>query len=166
MSTKRPILLDGGHPLARLLIKEYHTKFYHGSHETVVNEIRQKYWVTKLRASVKAVVSKCQLCRLRRARPLPPRLGDLPDGRLAHHQRPFSFCGVDYFGPMTVTVGKRSEKRWGVLFTCLTTRAVHLELAPSLTADSTIMAMRRMTDRGDSQSRFTAITVQTYEAPM
>ncbi|XP_072934731.1 uncharacterized protein [Epargyreus clarus] len=66
---------------------------------------------------------------------------------MAHHQRPFSYCGADLFGPMEVTVGRRHEKRYGVLFTCLTIRAVHIELVPTLTSDSFIVALRRMAAR-------------------
>ena len=51
-------------------------------------------------------------------------MASLPAGRLAYKQRPFSHCGMDYFGPMIVKIGRRREKRWGCLFTCLTTRAV------------------------------------------
>lgn len=74
-------------------------------------------------------------------------MGDLPGARTAHQQRPFTYCGVDLFGPMEVTVGRRREKRYGVLFTCLTVRAIHLELVNNLTADSFIMALRRMAAR-------------------
>lgn len=81
-----------------------------------------------------------------------PRKGDLPEARLANHKRPFTHCGMDYFGPMTATIGRRHEKRWGVLFTCLTTLAVHLELATSLTSDSAIMAIRRMIARRGTPS--------------
>ena len=70
-------------------------------------------------------------------------MANLPNSRLAHYQRPFTYWGVDYFGPMVVKVGRRHEKRWGVIFTCLTTRAVHLEVATSLTTDLAIMALRR-----------------------
>ena len=39
------------------------------------------------------------------------------------------------------------EKRWGCLFTCLTTSSVHLKLAGDLTTDSFIMALRRFCGR-------------------
>lgn len=74
-------------------------------------------------------------------------MGDLPSERLQHHQFPFSCSAIDYFGPMQVTIGRRVEKRWGALFTCLTTRAIHLELVPSLSTSSMIMALRRMAAR-------------------
>lgn len=44
---------------------------------------------------------------------------------------PFTFTGVNLFGPLTVKWGRRTAKRWGCLFTCLTTRA-DLEVTPSL----------------------------------
>lgn len=69
-------------------------------------------------------------------------MADLPPARLAAFTRPFSYTGVDYFGPMTVAVGRRVEKRWGVLLTCLVTRAVHIEIAHTLTTDSCILALR------------------------
>ena len=78
---KAPIILSGDHPYVRLLIKEYHVKFHHGNHHTVLNEIRQQFWVTKLRATLKSVVTSCQDCRVRRAVPQRPRLGNLPAGR-------------------------------------------------------------------------------------
>ncbi|KAL0832167.1 hypothetical protein ABMA28_001624 [Loxostege sticticalis] len=79
--------------------------------------------------------------------PHPPRMGDLPEARLAHHQRPFTYTGVDLFGPLEVTVGRRREKRYGVIFTCLTIRAIHIELVSQLTTDALIMALRRMAAR-------------------
>ena len=55
---------------------------------------------------------------------------------------------------MTVTIGRRREKHWGVLFTYLTMRAVYLEIADSLSADPAIMAIQRMTDRKGQPSVF------------
>lgn len=147
IDVKRPIILDGRHSIARLITKMYHVDFAHGNNETVINELRQKYWLLNLRPTVRSVVAKCNYCRIRRAKPFTPRMADLPEARLAHNVRPFSHCGVDLFGPMEVTVCRRKEKRYGVLFTCMTIRAVHIELVPSLTTDSFIMALRRMACR-------------------
>ncbi|XP_059045303.1 uncharacterized protein LOC131841083 [Achroia grisella] len=74
-------------------------------------------------------------------------MGDLPAERLAHHRRPFTFIGLDYMGPMLVTVGRRKEKRYVALFTCLTSRAIHLEVAASLSTDSALMCLKRFISR-------------------
>lgn len=86
-------------------------------------------------------------CRIRRQIPTVPPTGDHPRSRLAHHQRPFTYTGLDYFGPLTVTVGRGTQKRYVALFTCLTVRAIHLEVVPSLSGDSAVMALRRMIAR-------------------
>ncbi|XP_026739594.1 uncharacterized protein LOC113502285 [Trichoplusia ni] len=142
-----PVILDGRQRIAQLTIRSYHEKFLHGNTATVMNEVRQKYWILGLRATLKAVAHGCQWCKLRKSTPAIPPAGNLPSERLQHHQFPFACTAVDYFGPMQVTIGRRVEKRWVALFTCLTTRAVHLELAPSLSASSMIMALRRMAAR-------------------
>lgn len=145
--TKAPVILDGRSYIARLIVRAYHIHAAHGNQEMVVNNLKQKYWIIKLRPTVKNVTSKCMICRIRKCKPEVPRIGDLPEARMAHHQRPFTHCGVDLFGPMEITVGRRREKRYGVLFTCLTIRAIHIEMVHNLTSDSFIMALRRMASR-------------------
>ncbi|XP_041988165.1 uncharacterized protein LOC121739697 [Aricia agestis] len=144
---KNPVILDGRHPFTRLLVARVHARAGHGSRERVVNDLRQKFWILKLRPTVRSIIHNCAFCRMRRARPKIPQPRDLPPERLGAFQRPFSYCGLDCFGPMIVTIGRRHEKRWGALFTCLTTRAVHLELVATLSTDSALMAMRRMAAR-------------------
>ena len=74
-------------------------------------------------------------------------MANLPDSRLGYQQPPFTNTGVDYFGPLLVRNERKTEKRYGALLTCLTTRAVHIEIAHSLDTDSYLMAMRRMMAR-------------------
>jgi hypothetical protein len=64
-------------------------------------------------------------------------MASLPKDRLTVAP-PFTKVGVDYFGPLTVKHLRKQEKRYGCLFTCLVTRAVHLEVATSLETDSFI----------------------------
>ncbi|CAH2090792.1 unnamed protein product [Euphydryas editha] len=146
-SQKSPAVIDGDHRATRLYIEYTHRSLQHAGVETVVNECRQHYWVLRLRPVTRVIVRSCLPCRIRRAAPPSPPTGDLPPTRLAHHQRPFTYTGIDYFGPFTVTIGRRHEKRYVALFTCLTTRAVHLEVAASLSTDSAILALRRMIAR-------------------
>ncbi|XP_062715630.1 uncharacterized protein LOC134291645 [Aedes albopictus] len=147
MDVKNPIILPKNHHVTRLILMDFHVRYHHANHETVINEVRQVYRIPKLRLLYKSVRSDCQQCKNERAKPNPPIMGDLPEGRLAAFTRPFSFVGVDYFGPMYVTIGRRLEKRWGVLITCLTARAIHVEIAHSLNADSCIMALRNFMAR-------------------
>lgn len=144
---KNPIILEGRHQVTRLLVRHYHVKAAHDNQETVVNNLKQKYAITRIRPTVKHVATRCMFCKIRKAKPNVPIMGELPQGRMAHHQRPFTHCGLDLFGPMEVVVGRGRQKRYGVIFTCLTVRAIHLEIVHSLTTDSLIMALRRMTAR-------------------
>ncbi|XP_070067139.1 uncharacterized protein [Drosophila virilis] len=139
---KRPIILPRRHQLTYLLVEFYHRRYHHLHNEIVVNELRQRYWVCGLRALVREVFNTCPAYRIRRARPKPPGMGDLPIERLSPYTPPFTYTGVDYFSPYDIVVGRRREKRWGVLFTCLTVRAVHLDIATSLSTDSYLCVLK------------------------
>ncbi|XP_062702228.1 uncharacterized protein LOC134285471 [Aedes albopictus] len=149
MDAQNPIILPKEHHITMLVVRSYHERYHHRNHEVVVNEIRQLFRIPKLRVVFRKVRTNCQKCKNQRAVPRPPVMADLPMARLAAYSRPFTYVGVDYFGPFTVAVGRRSEKRWGVLVTCLTTRAVYIEVAHTLSADSCVMAIRNfMVRRG------------------
>ncbi|XP_065180445.1 uncharacterized protein LOC135811008 [Sycon ciliatum] len=145
--TPEPVILDPSHPFTQMLLQQYHVWHGHHGQDSVANDVRQTYWVLKLRTAVRRTWTVCQQCKNERAQPTPPQMGQIPDARVATFIRPFTHCGMDYFGPLTVTIGRRHEKRYGVIFTCLTTRAVHLELSHDLTTDCTIMAIRRLISR-------------------
>ena len=65
--------------------------------------------------------------------------------RVTPGQSPFTSVGIDCFGPLRVRRGRSLVKRYGVIFTCLAIRAVHIEVAHSLETDSFLMALRRFT---------------------
>ena len=74
-------------------------------------------------------------------------MADLPLDRVSPDEPPFTNVGVDYFGPFGVKHGRSVVNRYGFIFTCLATRAIHLEMASSLDTDSFIHALRRFIAR-------------------
>lgn len=71
-------------------------------------------------------------------------MGDLTSARLAAGDPPFTRTAVDYCGPFIVVQSRgREKKTWVVLFTCLTTRAVYVDLASSMAADTFLLCLRR-----------------------
>ena len=100
-----------------------------------------------MRSSLKKIAKSCHVCREHDAKPDPPLMASLPQSRLQAFIPPFYNTGVDYFGPLLVKESRSTVKQYGCLFTCLVTRAVHLEAAHSLETESFIMELRRMMAR-------------------
>ena len=74
-------------------------------------------------------------------------MAPLPAVRVSPGRPPFASCGVDYAGPFVTKSGRRCAKRYICLFTCLATRAVHLECAHALDVDSFMLALSRFINR-------------------
>lgn len=74
-------------------------------------------------------------------------MGELPPERVRPYVRPFTYTGVDFAGPFDVAIGRRREKRWICLFTCLTTRAIHIEIAKDLSTATALMCLRNLANR-------------------
>lgn len=72
---------------------------------------------------------------------------DLPEGRVVGDLPVFNSCGVDIFGPFHTRFRRGTIKRYGVIFVCIKSRAVHLELASDLSTDSLIQALIRFKSR-------------------
>lgn len=74
-------------------------------------------------------------------------MADLSLNRLISDKPPFTIVGIDYFGQFQIKSGRTLVKRYEVIFTCLTLRAVHIEVASSLDTGSCIHAQRRLISR-------------------
>ncbi|XP_043063169.1 uncharacterized protein LOC122319634 [Drosophila yakuba] len=69
-----------------------------------------------MRRVMRSVIASCNECKLQRARPMPPIMGPHPEDRLDAGGWPFKYTGLDYFGPLLVTVSRHKEKRWVAMF--------------------------------------------------
>lgn len=144
---KFPVIMPKKHRATQLLIEACHGDFQHGNTETVVNELRQRYHISQLRTVARQVARNCQWCKVQKSKPQVPRMAPLPMARLASFTKPFTYVGLDFFGPILVKVGRSAVKRWIALFTCLTVRAVHVEVAFDLSTESCIKCVRRFISR-------------------
>ena len=76
-------------------------------------------------------------------------MSDLSKDRL-EPSPPFTNVGVDTFGPWSIVSrrtrgGQANSKQWALLFTCLVTRAVHIELVEEMSSSAFINALKRFT---------------------
>ncbi|XP_055605676.1 uncharacterized protein LOC129753853 [Uranotaenia lowii] len=152
---RNPIILPRSDHVTALIVLRYHQRYGHANTETVLNELQQRFYIPKFRATVKSILKTCMWCRVYRAKPDVPKMAPLPHPRVKPYVRPFTFTGLDYFGPLTVKRARSSVKRWVCLFTCLSVRAIHLEVVYSLSTVSCIRAVRRfVAKRGPPQHFF------------
>ena len=131
-----PILPELAH-ITMLIIDEAHQRCFHQSTRVTLALLSAEYLIR--RRSVKRVVSTCTRCRRYKGLCYQSADGALPAFR-TEPSRPFSKVGVDFFGPLYVDGG---TKVWTLLFTCATSRAVHLELVRSQNTEDVKRALRR-----------------------
>ena len=152
-SAKHQILIPHKSPLAKLILHDIHSQVGHQGKNSMTAELRKRFWIPKLGTAIRNVTSRCVLCRKHRIKMCSQKMADLPTDRVVPDKPPFSHTGMDYFGPFEVKRGRVTIKRYGVIFTCFTSRAVHLEVAYSLDTNSCILAIRRfLARRGNIES--------------
>ena len=144
---KYPIVLHHKHRLTRLIVWHFHLK-HHSRVDALLADLRAAgYWPIKGRVTVKKIIDSCFVCRKLFATPCMPFMAPLPRDRVKGFDPPFTCTGLDYFGPITVKIGRKTIKRWVLLLTCMATRAVHLEVVHSMDNSSLLMAIQRFIDR-------------------
>ncbi len=144
---KHPLILAKDQHISTLILRHIHQQLGHSGRNHTLSKLRRKYWITKAPSAVRKVINDCWKCRLHAAKAGEQKMADLPLERILPDLPPFSSVGVDYFGPIEVKRGRSLCKRYGVIFTCLASRAVHLEVANSLDTDACINALRRFMSR-------------------
>jgi hypothetical protein len=141
---KHPIILPYTHRVTDLVIEQVHIEVRHmGQESSVLSALREHYWILKGRSAVRQVISRCLECQKAKNKPGKQLMADLPEERVTPNKPSFTATGVDYFGPLEVKQRRSKVKRYCCISTCLSVRAVHIEIAHSLDTDSMINALRR-----------------------
>ena len=136
-------------------------------------KLRERFWIPKLRALVKSVIHKCNLCKQYRVKRLkPPATSSLPDFRV-EYTTPFAATGVDFAGPLIYKLENTSEKAksqidkgkiYIAIFTCAATRAVHLELCKDMTAVEFQLSLKSFVARRGTPSIIVSDNAKTFQS--
>lgn len=159
-----PIILPNNCHFSRLVAAHVHYLNYHPGVDRTCHSIRERYFIINQRKMVKALVNSCKTCRLKRSAPPQITAGQLPAFRNDVYRPPFTNTGIDLFGPLKVTMTTPGP-RYGVIFSCATSRLVHIEVVPEMTAEHVFEAVRRFIARrglpqlfyGDNGTQFVKV---------
>lgn len=149
-----PILLPRKSRLVDVLLNTIHRQNLHIGAAHLLAKFREKFWIEKGRAKTNSIIKRCKWCRRVTGGPYKtPPMPALPRVRVADVAA-FVHIGLDCFGPFNVSIqnSDKLEKTYGIIFTCLVTRAIHLELVENLSGDQFLMAFIRFTSRRGTPS--------------
>ena len=145
---KHQIIIPKKSDITELPIRHYHNRVqHHQGRGLTQNALRQSgYCIVNGRSSVAYQLQKCVTCRKLRGSAQVEKMANLPEEQLTPAP-PFMFTGMDVFGPWYIKEGRKELKHWGIIFTCLSSRAIHLETLDTMETDSFISAFRRFVNR-------------------
>jgi len=143
---QHPLLLDGAHHFTELFILQTHVRLHHFGVRIILSQLRSEFWILRVRQTVKRVLHTCLACKMMKNPQGQQIEAPLPFDHVKPSW-PFAVISVDFAGPLYIKVGSDMHKAYITLFTCATTRAVHLELCTDMSTDKFLMALQRFVGR-------------------
>lgn len=138
------VLIPTKHKLAQLCIQDAHDQD-HGGVESTLCKLQAKFWILQARKLIRSTKSRCVICRKLDRKLIEQCMGPVPDERLRPSPA-FYNSALDLFGPLMIkeTVTRRCKKKvYGIIITCLSTRASYVDLVEGHDTDSLITTLRR-----------------------
>ena len=148
--TRYPIILANGSWLTHLIIGDLHRELNHcaGTNQ-LLSRLGQKYWILCGRQATRHYETQCLECRRRKAKGITQIMAPLPSFRFEEPLEVFGRTAMDFAGPFETIQGrgKARTKRYMCLFTCMQTRAIHLEMVYGLDTEAFLRAFYRFVHR-------------------
>lgn len=164
--SKNPIFLPSKNDFVRLLIEHIHIKNMHSGVRDTLISLRERYWILRGRQAVRSAVRRCVTCKRYEGQAYDTsEVPDLPSYRVSEDP-PFSNTGLDFAGPLYVydKGGPAKSKVYVCLFTCASTRGVHLELTRKLDVDNFLLALRRFAGRRGLPATIISDNAKTFKS--
>ncbi|XP_038107029.1 uncharacterized protein LOC119766512 [Culex quinquefasciatus] len=151
VDVKHPIVLPAKHRLTEMITRREHLRTLHAGPGLLLSTLRQRFWPLGGRNLVRSIVHRCMTCARAKPSTLQQLMGNLPSVRV-NQAHPFENVGVDLAGPIYICSSLRNHrnpiiKAYIVVYVCLATKAVHLDLVTDLTTDAFIACLRRFCGR-------------------
>ncbi|XP_062714016.1 uncharacterized protein LOC134290827 [Aedes albopictus] len=147
---KHPVILPANHKVTELLLRDIHLRNLHAGPSLLAVTVNQQFWVVGLQTAVRLTAQGCTRCVRLKGKTASQLMGSLPVPRVTS-TRAFTHVGVDYAGPLKVHAscvrGVKTTKGYIVVFVCMATKAVHLEVASDLSTNTFICALKRFISR-------------------
>jgi hypothetical protein len=147
LESKHQMILPARHWITDLIVSQYHERQGHSGTLHVLSAVRERFWILRGQSTVRRILKDCRKCRFWNAKVGQQMMAPLPESRVTPGNPPFTSVGVDYMGPIMTKLGRSQVKRYACIFTCMATRAIHIEVAQSLDTSSFIDAFLRFTSR-------------------
>ncbi len=164
-SARCPILLPKDNRYTHLVVEKTHKEILHSGVSQTLSTIRMRFWIPHGRATVKAVLKACSVCRRYEGGPykMPP-MCFYPKTRVTEAS-PFSRVGLDYMGPLWIKADGKQQKVWICLFTCFVTRAIHLKLVCDMSTSEFLMCFRRFVSQRGTPNEITSDNALQFRTP-
>jgi len=161
-ATKFPYLLPSKHPLSSLIVMDIYATLCHSGIGATLTALRQSYWIPAAQRFIKSLQRNCVICHKVSGNPYPaPVPAPLPTIR-TQDVHPFTYTGVDFSGALYVRHGGKEIKVYLSLFTCATTRVLHLDIIQDLSTETFVLAFRKFAARRSLPDIMVSDNVSTY----
>ena len=167
-ASKRPVLLLSRHHFTQPVIQEGHKAVHHNGVRDTLNCIRERFWILRVRESMKRVIKQCVICKKLEGKPFrTPKTPHLPAARVGDAP-PFAHTGIDFAGLLCTASNSdkktESSKVYVCLYTCASSRAVHLELVPGLSVPTFLQSFRRFVARRGLTVKLISDNAKTFKS--
>jgi len=162
-------LSDINDSLTARIIMHRHLLHQHAGTNWLLNSMRAEYWVIHGKQSISRVIRHCVACQKAIKGKKEQKMAPLPEARVAPYEV-WTHVGLDYAGPFTVGKAVRRKRRkrgrpkkgeteartaaeaelesvYVLLFTDMTSRAIHLEVTDGMEMEQFFHSFRRMISR-------------------
>ena len=143
-----PIMLAKEHHLTKLIIEDCHERCLHLGVGATLSKVRlEGFWIPRARQVIRKVLTPCFTCKRFNGLPFKyPKVTNLPKHRVNLVQ-PFKHVGIDFTGEILLAdENNRDKKHYLLVFTCLTIRAIYIEVLPDRETKSVVLAFIRFTN--------------------